>query len=79
VKLYFRPRPTTSHVSCLDWSYWTTKKLIVFLCRNNTCRRDFRITTASGESGIWWYEEPVQEIVRLYICPRFPLHTIKKL
>jgi PhoPQ-activated pathogenicity-related protein len=29
---------------------------------NNTCRRDFRITTLDGESGIWWNEEPVQEI-----------------
>jgi hypothetical protein len=29
---------------------------------NNTCRRDFRITTRDGESGIWWYEEPVQQI-----------------
>jgi PhoPQ-activated pathogenicity-related protein len=54
---------TTSTPPLTITSWWAdTTNITCEPEMNNTCRRDFRITTRDGESGIWWYEEPVQEI-----------------
>lgn len=54
---------TTSTPPLTVTSWWAdTTNVTCEPDRNDTCRRDFRLTTLDGQSGIFWYEEPVQQI-----------------